>query len=374
MASSYCINHTQCISKLCLGRGRGAYVRPMVIARRDLLRVGAAVAASVALSSCSSARPDSAPVATRAPRPTPTTPAAPTPVATGPAHLPRATSTTARRSRTTGRSPAWEKDLGTTLALNRSYFTPTTTRRPNLVRRCRDDLAHGRLPHVSIKPPATWRESPAARSDDWLTEHAASARRRRRTGLPHPAPRARERRRAGRACSPPTTWPCSAARSSWPPTWHRRSTIVPVLQHWTFDPVPRRHRPGRLDRARGVRDRASTSTTPGRRRTARRGAASAARPTRCSAGSATPRLAIGEYGCREDPENPGLAAEWLRDAADYARTHNIVSMSYFNSGVDVARRQLGAVGARPSRPSPSCSPPTGWPALSDALRSRAIRR
>jgi hypothetical protein len=43
-------------------------------------------------------------------------------------------------------------------------------------------------------------------------------------------------------------------------------------------------------------------------------------------------LAIGEYGCREDPENPGLAAEWLRDAADYARGHNIVSMSYFNSG------------------------------------------
>ena len=45
-------------------------------------------------------------------------------------------------------------------------------------------------------------------------------------------------------------------------------------------------------------------------------------------------LAIGEYGCREDPANPGLAAQWLRDAAQYARTHNIVSMSYFNSGVD----------------------------------------
>ena len=45
-------------------------------------------------------------------------------------------------------------------------------------------------------------------------------------------------------------------------------------------------------------------------------------------------LAIGEYGCREDPDNPGLAAEWLRDAAEYARTHNFVSMSYFNSGVN----------------------------------------
>jgi hypothetical protein len=26
-----------------------------------------------------------------------------------------------------------------------------------------------------------------------------------------------------------------------------------------------------------------------------------------------------------------MAAEWLRDAADYALSHNIVSMSYFNS-------------------------------------------
>jgi hypothetical protein len=45
-------------------------------------------------------------------------------------------------------------------------------------------------------------------------------------------------------------------------------------------------------------------------------------------------IVIGEYGCRVDPHNPGLAAEWLRDAAEYARTHNIVSMSYFNSGVN----------------------------------------
>ena len=45
-------------------------------------------------------------------------------------------------------------------------------------------------------------------------------------------------------------------------------------------------------------------------------------------------MAIGEYGCREDPQNPGLAAEWLRDAAEYAREHDIVSMSYYNSRVN----------------------------------------
>ena len=45
-------------------------------------------------------------------------------------------------------------------------------------------------------------------------------------------------------------------------------------------------------------------------------------------------LVIGEYGCRPDPENPGLAAEWLHDAADHARSRGVVSMSYFNSSIN----------------------------------------
>ena len=72
-------------------------------------------------------------------------------------------STTGRRSPTTGRSPRGRQELGTPLALNRSYFTPTTTRRHQLVRRCRDDLARGRLPHVSIKPRGTWRDDRGGR-------------------------------------------------------------------------------------------------------------------------------------------------------------------------------------------------------------------
>lgn len=42
-------------------------------------------------------------------------------------------------------------------------------------------------------------------------------------------------------------------------------------------------------------------------------------------------IAIGEYGCRNDPDNPDRAAQWMRDAFRYARHHNVVSMSYFNS-------------------------------------------
>ena len=110
-------------------------------------------------------------------------------------------------------------------------------------------------------------------------------------------------------------------------------TIVPVLQHWTFDPLR-----NDIDPSVWIVPEASVigldiynawSPTNGK---AWRTFGSKVDELVGWFGD-TP-LVIGEYGCREDPENPGLAGEWLRDAAEYARTHNIVSMSYFNSGVD----------------------------------------
>ena len=62
----------------------------------------------------------------------------------------------------------WESALGATLALNRSYFTPDADETQQLVTRCLDDLAHGRLPHVSIKPHGTWADVAAGRRDAWL--------------------------------------------------------------------------------------------------------------------------------------------------------------------------------------------------------------
>jgi hypothetical protein len=109
-------------------------------------------------------------------------------------------------------------------------------------------------------------------------------------------------------------------------------TIVPVLQYWTFDASRRDTAPD----AWLVPDAAVMGLDIYNPWSASNG-----KPWR-SFGSkvdevigyfGTTPLAIGEYGCRPNPEVPGLAAEWLRDAAEYARTHNIVSMSYFNSGV-----------------------------------------
>ena len=99
-------------------------------------------------------------------------------------------------------------------------------------------------------------------------------------------------------------------------------------------PHPRRHRPGGLDRPGGARRWASTSTTRGRRTNGKPWRSFGSKVDEVLGWFGDTPLVIGEYGCREDPANPGLAAEWLRDAAEYARTHNIVSMSYFNSDLN----------------------------------------
>src|SRR6478735_7102329 len=144
----------------------------MAIARRNLLGLGAAVAISVATSSCGSPGQDAAraPGATRSPTSLPISP----PTATGtppafagqplPGNLYYGASLPADRS-----LDAWEATLGTTLALNRSYFTPDADETAQMVRQCQDDHAHNRLPHISTKVPGTWKDVADGVLDVWLT-------------------------------------------------------------------------------------------------------------------------------------------------------------------------------------------------------------
>jgi hypothetical protein len=227
--------------------------------------------------------------------------------------------------------PAWERSLGNPLSLHRSYFTPDHNETAQLVHRCRDDLAHGRLPHLSTKPLGTWGEVAAGVRDPWLT------------GILRPLGRQRGPVFLTLHHEPENdAGPAGMQPSDFIAMQHRvidlaaelapQVTIVPVLQQWTFDPA--RHD---VDPSAWLVPRASVmgldiynpwSPTNGK---AWRSFGSKVDEIRGWFGD-TP-LAIGEYGCREDPDVPGLAAEWLRDAAEYACAHNIVSMSYFNSGV-----------------------------------------
>jgi hypothetical protein len=302
----------------------------MAIGRRNLLALSGAVAISAAMSSCSDAREDAG-----RPSPSPggptTEPPATSPPATFPAQPPPGTlyfgaSVPHSRSVT-----AWEDSLGATLALRRSFFSPDRDRDETalLVRRCRDDLAHGRLPHVSVKPAWAWEEIAKGAHDRWLR---------------------RMLRPLGELAAPVFfTLHHEPENEAGPPGMQASDfvamqqrlldlaadlcpqvSVVPIMQHWTFDPL---------------RDDVDPSTwivpgvpvigldiynpwSPGNGKEWRTFG------SKCDEVIGwfgdTP-LAIGEYGTQEDPENPGLATEWLRDAAEYARSHNFVSMSYFNS-------------------------------------------
>jgi hypothetical protein len=305
----------------------------MPLARRQLLSIGAAVVVSAAAAACSDDVPDVRPVepgsTPRRTSPAPVPPVAERPRFPGqpaPGSLYYGASVPHHRS-----LPAWEDRLGSTLALNRSYFTPDHNETAQLVRRCREDLLHGRLPHVSTKTWGTWREVAAGEHDGWLT---GMLRPLGEEGRPvfltlHHEPE--------NDAGPPGMGPSDYV------AMQRRAillaaelapqvTIVPVLQQWTFDPARHDVAPASWlvpDAAViGLDVYNPWSPTNGKEW---RSFGSKVDEVREWFGD-TP-LAIGEYGCREDPEIPGLAAEWLRDAAEYARTHGIVSMSYFNSGV-----------------------------------------
>ncbi len=43
---------------------------------------------------------------------------------------------------------------------------------------------------------------------------------------------------------------------------------------------------------------------------------------------------VGEYGVRDDPANPGMAAQWMKDAYNFAVANNFQGLSYFNSGAN----------------------------------------
>lgn len=309
----------------------------MALARRDLLGIGASLAVSFLATSCGA---DPRPPARTAPRSATT---APEPGPSSASPRPRGVSRNALKagpgqvyygaSVPYDRSVSdWEQELGSSLAVNRSFFTAHDAEVEKLVSECLDDIAHRRLPHVSMKPRGTWREVADGTYDEWLgsmlTPLAA-------TRAPilftlHHEPE--------NDAGPPGMQPADfvamqrhlielAAGAS------PRVVVCPVLQQWTFDPVR-----DDVDPAAWLVPEAAVMGLD----VYNHWSPNNGKPWRSFGSRADEALgwfgdvpiAIGEYGCREDPRNPGLAAEWLRDAAQYAREHNVVSMAYYNSSLN----------------------------------------
>jgi hypothetical protein len=223
--------------------------------------------------------------------------------------------------------PAWETRLGESLALNRSYFRPGQTGR--LVEQAKQDLGSRRLPHVSIKPPGTWADVASGRLDRWLVGLLAGLHLERHPvflSITH-----EPENDAGPAGMQP--WDFVAmqrrairlARETAP-----NVTVVPILQAWTFDPSRSDSRPAAwvVPEADVFGLDAYNPWAPGNGKPWR---SFASRVDEALPWVGSKPIAIGEYGCRIDPSYPARTAEWLRDAVEYARTHNVVSMSYFNS-------------------------------------------
>ncbi len=298
----------------------------MDMGRRGLLGLGAAVAISAATSSCRGSGGGAGPSPTAAATPTQQAPALGAfPGAPPAGKLYYGASLPRNRSLTD-----WEAQLGNTLGVHRSYFTPDHNETDQLIHQCRDDLEHGRLSHVSIKPTWTWDSIASGRHDEWLddtlTEMADEE-------VPifltvHHEPE----NDAGPEGMAPADYVAmqthvikEAARVA------PLVTIVPVLQHWTFDPL----REGEDHPSDWVVPDAAVIGldiyNPWSSNNDKNWRSFGSKAAEVLDWMGDKSVAVGEYGCRLDTENPGLAAEWLRDAADFAREHGFVSMSYFNS-------------------------------------------
>jgi hypothetical protein len=222
---------------------------------------------------------------------------------------------------------AWEGRLGEPLSLHRSYFEADQT--PALLAQVADDLRHRRLPHVSIKPPGAWSDVAGGRRDRWL--HSLLE------GLAHPRNPVlltihhEPQNDAGGAGMRPADFVAMQRRAL------RRAaslapnvTVVPVHQYWLFDRVPRVGTPTSWlvedAAAFGVDVYNPWSPTNGKRWRSFESAMEEILPW-----SDAKPICIGEYGCRRDPADPQRSARWLAEAFSFARSHNVVSMSYFNS-------------------------------------------
>ncbi|WP_210649100.1 hypothetical protein [Nocardioides sp. SYSU D00065] len=300
----------------------------MRIGRRQLLGAGACVALSAATTSCHDAEPGSSGTVTAPADPTATTARVPRPDLfpgqPAPGTLYYGASVPYHRSLSD-----WESDLGTRLGLNRSYFTPDDNEVSQLVARCRDDLAHGRMPHVSIKPHGTWSDVAAGRRDSWLASMLAPL-----GELAGPVIFTLHHEPENDA-GPPGMQPADFVGMQ------RRAlglaadlapsvVVAPVLQHWTFDPA--RHD---VDPGAWLVEEAPVAGfdvyNPWSPLNGKEWRSFGSKMDEVLPWLGDKPIVIGEHGCRDDPANPGIAAQWIRDAADYARTHGVVSLSYYNS-------------------------------------------
>jgi len=220
----------------------------------------------------------------------------------------------------------FETDLGTTLACYRSFFSADDA--GALVERARTDLETGRVPLPSIKPPGPWAE--AARDTGWLDSIVGPL-----ADLDGPVfliVHHEPENDAAHFGTPSDYVALQEAAIDRAALAGGNIAVVPVLGTWSFhenaDRDPREWNVHAasvygLDLYNPWAEHNGTDWVSFADKFELAQREVDGRP-----------VLIGEYGCRTDPERPGRAAQWLRDAFEVALGGNVVAMSYFNSAVN----------------------------------------
>jgi hypothetical protein len=224
--------------------------------------------------------------------------------------------------------PGLEAKLRHRLTLHRTYFGPGAL--GGLVAQARADHRYHRMPLVSVKLPTSWGAVAAGAADTWLHRLIDGLG---RLGKPvflslHHEPED-DVRGYGRT---PADWVAMQRRAMvFASARSAEITILPILMAWTWDP-----RSGRRPedwwipeaRAVGIDCYNPWSASGGHPWMS---LAHIMRPVRTFAGDMP--IVVAEYGCRTDPSRPGWAAQWMTDAFRFAHRHNVIGMSYFDSGL-----------------------------------------
>jgi hypothetical protein len=217
----------------------------------------------------------------------------------------------------------FETQLGETLPCYRSFFI--AGQEAELHNQAKTDLAAGRLPITSIKPPGLWAD--AARNDAWIDS------------LLEPLGDIDDQVMLSVQHEPENDSPAYGDASDYQALQSavlsraadvaRNVVIVPFLSTWSFDARSNR-RPSEWNvedaAVYGVDLYNAWSPTNGKDwvtfgdKLAVAEEEADGRP-----------VVVGEYGCRSDPAQPGRAAQWMHDAFRAALDADVVAMSYFNS-------------------------------------------
>lgn len=225
-----------------------------------------------------------------------------------------------------GDPAAWEQQHGVTLPVFRSYLQGSESA-VQMQQQAQRDVDNGRCPLMSTKLPGSWSQVAAGAYDGWLLDRFTALS---NVGAPvwlclHHEPR---------GDGPAADWVAmqQRARGVLDDSGVKNVALVGILNGYSFtvgEAAAYYH-----DVGTGVHIMGFDSYNPyvpGGNKKWKSVPDTFAPGVQITESWGYPTL-VGEFGCREDPTQPGKAAQWIVDSYAFGLEHGFVAMSYFNSG------------------------------------------